>query len=69
VIIFRSYSPTVSSPISTEIFGCTYLGVGGSSSGGLAVAAILKYMSEFVQPLVSQGGNTFMSILPLVKFY
>lgn len=33
----------------------TLAGVGGSSSGGLAVAGILKYMGDYPDPIASQG--------------
>ena len=53
----RGYSPVIHQPISTTVFGHTYVGVGGSSSGGAAVAGILKFLQSFAEPLASQGGE------------
>lgn len=51
----RSYNIRVLPALTTDVMGHTYLGVGGSSSGGAVVAGILKFMTSFGEQLVSQG--------------
>ncbi len=49
------YEPTVLPAIETRVLGHTYVGVGGSSSGGAVVAGILKFMGTFAEPMASLG--------------
>jgi gamma-glutamyltranspeptidase/glutathione hydrolase/leukotriene-C4 hydrolase len=51
----RHYEPIVYPALETQFMGFRYLGAGGSSSGGAIVAGILKFMSSYAEPLVSQG--------------
>lgn len=52
----RAYSPIIHSPIRTTVFGgYTYIGASGSSSGAVAVAGLLKFLSSYADPMVAQG--------------
>jgi len=63
----RSYQPSILEPIRTDFMGYTYIGVGGSSSGGAAVAGILKFMGSFKDPLVSQGSIYYHRLVEAMK--
>lgn len=47
----QNYVPKEHAPIQTEVFGYTYYGASGSSSGGATVGGILHYMSTIPTPL------------------
>lgn len=55
----RSYKPIIHKPIKTEVFGYVYYGASGSSSGSVAVASAMKYMSGFATPLASQSHTLY----------
>jgi gamma-glutamyltranspeptidase len=48
-----NYEPVITKPITANFSGYTYLGVGGSSSGGPIVVGLLKYLASLSRPLVS----------------
>ena len=52
---FEEYEPLLHEPIRTTFMGHTYVGASGSSSGGVAVAGILKFMEGYDEPLASLG--------------
>jgi gamma-glutamyltranspeptidase/glutathione hydrolase/leukotriene-C4 hydrolase len=51
----QKYTPNVLPPLTTSFMGHTYVGASGSSSGGVAVAAILEFLGSYPEPLASQG--------------
>jgi hypothetical protein len=55
--LLLSYSPFLYSslPLSSHTFPCLLTGIGGSSSGGAAVAGILGFMGGYPDPLASEG--------------
>ena len=55
----RSYKPLIHKPLKTEVFGHTIYSASGSSSGGVAVSSVLKYMSGFPEPFVSVDSGLY----------
>jgi hypothetical protein len=51
----RAYEPKVTEAVQTEVMGHLYVGAGGSSSGGVVVPAILKFLQSYPEPLSSIG--------------
>lgn len=62
-----SYEPNVLTPISAEIAGYEYLGVGGSSSGGAVVLGLLKYLFSYDQPLTHWGDLYYQRLIEGMK--
>ena len=48
----RNYTPKIQRPVDTQALGMRYLGAPPPSSGGAAVAAILKFMQALDRPMV-----------------
>lgn len=53
----RSYEPKVREAIEMDVFGYRFYGSPPPSSGGAIVGAILKFLSEYEEPIASQGGK------------
>lgn len=52
----QAYEPVIHEPIRTTVFGgYTYIGASGSSSGAVAVTGLLKFLSSYADPMVSQS--------------
>jgi gamma-glutamyltranspeptidase len=51
----QAYVPDVLKPLTASFMGHTYVGASGSSSGGIAVAAVLEFLGGYPEPLASQG--------------
>jgi gamma-glutamyltranspeptidase len=51
----RGYAPITHSTLNVSVMGHTYIGIGGSSSGGAVVGGILNFMGGYPDPLASQG--------------
>jgi gamma-glutamyltranspeptidase / glutathione hydrolase / leukotriene-C4 hydrolase len=52
----RSYAPKVREAIEMDVFGYRFLGSPPPSSGGVIVGAILQFLSNYEEPIASQGG-------------
>eukprot|EP01039_Chlorochromonas_danica_P003280 gene3280-3597_t len=63
----ENYQPTISKVIETEVAGYRFVSVGGSSSGGLAVAGILKFMASLPVPLPSLGSTYYHYLAEAMK--
>lgn len=65
----RSYSPELREPISTSLANgvYTYLGVGGSSSGGPAVLAIVEFLLSYDAPLTQMGALYYHRVVESLK--
>jgi gamma-glutamyltranspeptidase len=63
----RGYEPAVSSPVQCTVFGSTYLGSAGSSSGGAVVGGILQYLASYSTPLVSVGAVYSHRLIEAIK--
>ena len=51
----QAYAPEVLQPLTASFMGHTYVGASGSSSGGIAVAAVLEFLGGYPEPLASAG--------------
>jgi gamma-glutamyltranspeptidase len=61
------FRPTISKPLSADISGYRYLGVGGSSSGGIVVIGLLSYMFSYAQPMFSIGSLYYHRLVEGMK--
>lgn len=63
----QQYDVTIMQPLHANISGYHYLGVGGSSSGGPVVIALLKYMFSITTTLVSMGNTYYHALVEGMK--
>jgi gamma-glutamyltranspeptidase/glutathione hydrolase/leukotriene-C4 hydrolase len=63
----ETYEPLITPPLTANISGYHYIGVGGSSSGGPAIIGILRFMSSNEQPLVSKGNGYYHYLIECFK--
>jgi hypothetical protein len=61
----RSYQPKVREAIEMDVFGYRFYGSPPPSSGGVIVGAILQFLSDYEEPIASQGGLPFPFLWPL----
>ncbi len=53
------YEPVIMDALKVNIAGYQYIGVGGSSSGGIIVVGIMKFMLSYLEPLVSLADTLY----------
>lgn len=63
----KSFAPLVRPALETNVSGFHFVSVGGSSSGGVVVAGILKFMSSLPVPLASMGNTYYHWLVEAMK--
>lgn len=63
----RNYEPKVYNALETDFMGYTFIGPLGSSSGGVVVSGILKFLAAFSEPLVGIGSLYYHRLVEGMK--